>query len=93
MAEDHRYSHEYGEVSVTLPTAPSTPKSGRPRSSRASKVLQDSYMSPKEMFERALQNGGSNGLVRGDNVAIVKPVVTAKVVQDILEDNSTSQKK
>ncbi|XP_067654966.1 leucine-rich repeat and IQ domain-containing protein 1-like [Haliotis asinina] len=56
MAVEHRYAHEYGEVSVTIPTAPTTPKSGRPRSARA-KVLPkdtDSYLSPKEMFEKAL---------------------------------------
>jgi hypothetical protein len=56
-------------------------------------------MNPKEMFERALQggggkDGGSNGLVRGDNVAVVKPVVTAKLVQNILEDDDpVSEKK
>lgn len=99
MAEEYRYAHEYGDVSITVPTAPTTPKSGRPRSARANKVLQqDSYMSPKEMFERALQggggkDGGSNGLVRGDNVAVVKPVVTAKLVQNILEDYPVSEKK
>ncbi|XP_046573788.1 leucine-rich repeat and IQ domain-containing protein 1-like isoform X2 [Haliotis rubra] len=56
MAVEHRYAHEYGEVSVTIPTAPTTPKSGRPQSART-KVLQkdaDSYLSPKEMFEKAL---------------------------------------
>ncbi|CAG2191414.1 unnamed protein product [Mytilus edulis] len=98
MAEDNRYAHEYGEISIAQPTAPSTPKSGRPRSARANKVVQDSYMSPKDMFEKALHDGGSkgggsNGLVRGDNVAVVKPVITAKIVQNILEDDTTSQKK
>jgi hypothetical protein len=38
-------------------------------------------------------DGGSNGLVRGDNVAVVKPVVTAKLVQNILEDDPVSEKK
>lgn len=58
MAVEHRYAHEYGEVSMTIPTAPTTPKSGRPQSTRT-KALQkdtDSYLSPKEMFEKALNS-------------------------------------
>ncbi|XP_071100277.1 leucine-rich repeat- and IQ domain-containing protein 1-like isoform X2 [Haliotis cracherodii] len=58
MAVEHRYAHEYGEVSMTIPTAPTTPKSGRPQSART-KALQkdtDSYLSPKEMFEKALNS-------------------------------------
>ena len=60
---EHRYAHEYGEVSVTMPTAPITPRSGRPNSAR--KVVQkgDTFTSPKDLFEKALQNSNKTFVV------------------------------
>ena len=63
LAVEHRYAHEYGEVSVTMPTAPITPRSGRPNSAR--KVLQkgDTFTSPKDLFEKALQGSDKTFVV------------------------------
>ncbi|XP_078331507.1 leucine-rich repeat- and IQ domain-containing protein 1-like isoform X2 [Crassostrea virginica] len=60
LAEEHRYAHEYGEITMAVPTAPSTPKSSqRPPSSKsvrqAQKEGQGHLLNPKELFERALQ--------------------------------------
>ena len=61
MAVEHRYAHEYGEISVTMPTAPSTPKSGRPKSGRQ----KDTFISPKDMFENALRASTQPNAING----------------------------
>ncbi|KAK3101861.1 hypothetical protein FSP39_006854 [Pinctada imbricata] len=55
VACDHRYAHEYGDIAMAMPVAPSTPKSGRPRSSRSAKLIQkdDAYQNPKDLFNKA----------------------------------------
>lgn len=65
LAVEHRYAHEYGEISMAMPSAPSTPKTNtsRPKSSRTRAIPKEEqqYMSPKEMFEKAIQGGGDKG--------------------------------
>lgn len=59
LAEEHRYTHEYGEVTIPIPTAPSTPKSSqRPASSKSVRQAQreSQLLNPKEMFERAIKS-------------------------------------
>ncbi|XP_062595804.1 leucine-rich repeat and IQ domain-containing protein 1-like [Saccostrea cucullata] len=75
LAEEHRYAHEYGEITMAMPTAPSTPKSSqRPASSKSVRQARESqHLNPKEMFERALKSseeakdGGMN--INGDSSA------------------------
>lgn len=58
LAEEHRYAHEYGEITMAVPTAPSTPKSSqRPPSSKSVRQAQreSHLLNPKEMFERAVK--------------------------------------
>ena len=56
MASDHRYAHEYGDITMAMPAAPSTPKSSRPRSSRSTRIVQkeEAYHNPKDMFNSAV---------------------------------------
>jgi hypothetical protein len=67
LAEEHRYAHEYGEITTPIPTAPSTPKSSqRPASSKSVRQAQreSQLLNPKEMFERAIkssENGDTDG--------------------------------
>ncbi|KAK3600773.1 hypothetical protein CHS0354_009199 [Potamilus streckersoni] len=57
LAVEHRYAHEYGEIPITMPTAPAGPKSKHPKSARTKiPPKEDTYMTPKEMFEKALQS-------------------------------------
>ncbi|XP_052797623.1 leucine-rich repeat and IQ domain-containing protein 1-like [Mya arenaria] len=55
LAVEYRYAHEYGDVSITMPTAPPGPKSGRPLSSRQ----REKFMNPKDMFENALKSSSA----------------------------------
>lgn len=63
---EYRYAHEYGEISITMPSAPSIPKPGKPLSARREKVV-----NPKDMFENALK-ASSNGTLK------TNPDVTTK---------------
>ena len=62
---EHRYAHEYGEVTVPLPSAPKTPRSGRPQSSRQ----KEKFLSPKDLFENALNASSKTGLTETQNSA------------------------
>lgn len=55
IAVEHRYAHEYGDISVAMPTAPTGPKSGRPLSSRQ----REKFTNPKEMFENASKSNNA----------------------------------
>ena len=63
LAVEHRYAHEYGEVSVAMPTAPITPKSGRPNSARKLVPKGETFTSPKDLFEQALQTSDKTFVV------------------------------
>ncbi|KAL3842586.1 hypothetical protein ACJMK2_020580, partial [Sinanodonta woodiana] len=57
LAVEHRFAHEYGEIPIPMPTAPTGPKTKHPKSARTKIPLkEDTYMTPKEMFEKALQS-------------------------------------
>ncbi|XP_021360753.1 leucine-rich repeat and IQ domain-containing protein 1-like isoform X1 [Mizuhopecten yessoensis] len=95
VAVEYRNSHEYGEVNITMPTAPSTPKTAsHPRSGRARPapaVREDQYTSPKEMFERALQ--GENRPVNNSQGGGTSrdPKITADMVGKFLERDRDSE--
>ncbi|XP_060068248.1 leucine-rich repeat and IQ domain-containing protein 1-like [Ylistrum balloti] len=97
VAVEYRNSHEYGEVTMTMPTAPSTPKTvSHPRSGRARPVpaiREDQYISPKEMFERALQGGNSsvNNSQGGGMSTGREPKITADMVGKFLERDRDSE--
>ena len=81
---EHRYAHEYGEVSVSIPTAPITPRSGRPNSARKIVPKGETFTNPKDLFEKALQSSNKTSVVNSPNVLrtdsadkTAKPVVTA----------------
>ncbi|XP_069132519.1 leucine-rich repeat and IQ domain-containing protein 1-like [Argopecten irradians] len=94
IAVEYRNSHEYGEVTMTVPTAPSTPRTvSHPRSGRtkpAPVVREEQYVSPKEMFERALQ--GENASVNNNHTNTGKePKITADMVGKFLERDKDSE--
>ena len=60
---EHRYAHEYGEVSVSIPTAPITPRSGRPNSARKIVPKGEVFTNPKDLFEKALQSSDKTSAV------------------------------
>lgn len=100
MAVEFRNSHEYGEITIAMPTAPSTPKTGsRPRSARTKLVpviKEEEYVSPKELFERALQNGNTPVSSRRSHdtsggVSAREAKVTANMVGKILERDKDSE--
>ncbi|KAL5007909.1 hypothetical protein ScPMuIL_016715 [Solemya velum] len=71
IAVEHRYAHEYGDIMLTVPTAPTGPKPDRPLSART-KHLQsiDRFMSPKEMFEKALNSAVEEPKAVGNSVGV-----------------------
>ena len=84
IAVEHRYAHEYGEVPVTIPTAPITPRSGRPNSARKIVPKVDTFSNPKDLFDKALQSSSvassvnSSGVMRQDSAnKTAKPVATS----------------
>lgn len=85
VAVEHRYAHEYGDISITMPTAPTTPKSGRPLSSRQ----REKFMNPKEMFENALKSTNKDSKLM--NESLNSKSVTGKP-NDLFENAVTSQK-
>ncbi|XP_041367089.1 leucine-rich repeat and IQ domain-containing protein 1-like [Gigantopelta aegis] len=56
MAVDHRYAHEYGNISMNIPKAPQTPRSGQTRSVRTKKKDEHVFLNPKDLFEKALKS-------------------------------------
>ncbi|XP_052230384.1 leucine-rich repeat and IQ domain-containing protein 1-like [Dreissena polymorpha] len=69
VAVEFRYAHEYGDVTVTMPTTQSIPKAGQPMSSGNP----EKFMNPKEMFENALKSSGgrTNGQKSNNNSNIL----------------------
>lgn len=89
---EHRYAHEYGDIMLAVPTAPTGPKPDRPLSARnKSRQSIDRFMSPKEMFEKALNNAVEEprDVMNASNVgtpATVNGVKTNHVITSVPAD-------
>lgn len=62
IAVEHRYAHEYGEITLTVPTAPMGPKSSQLNARLRLANRDDQYLSPKEKFEQALLGKTDNAM-------------------------------
>ncbi|XP_061181826.1 leucine-rich repeat and IQ domain-containing protein 1-like [Saccostrea echinata] len=97
LAEEHRYAHEYGEITMAMPTAPSTPKSSqRPASSKSVRQAQreSQLLNPKEMFERALKSSekeakGGKMTINGDSSAKLNGAIDGGTFVNSDEKKST----